>query len=51
MVKDFLLPVRTNDLALSSTLPYMLIALTYKNLSKEIMALLDTGTSLRSDLI
>lgn len=45
MVKENLLPLRTNDLGLSSTLPYIPIALTYRNLSMETMALLDTGAS------
>ncbi len=36
---------RTNSLGLSSTLPYLPIALTYRNRSVEAMALLDTGAS------
>lgn len=36
---------RTNNLGLSTTLPYVPIALTYRNFSVEAMALLDTGAS------
>lgn len=43
--KRFSFIERTNDRGLSSTLPYMPIALTYKKLSIETMALLDTGAS------
>ena len=36
---------RTNSLGLSSTLPYLAIALTYRDRSVEAMAMLDTGAS------
>lgn len=36
---------RTNSLGLSSTLPYLAIALTYRDRSVEATALLDTGAS------
>ncbi|MGL4620711.1 retroviral-like aspartic protease [Chroococcidiopsis sp.] len=36
---------RTNSFGLSSTLPYLAIALTYRDRSFEAMALLDTGAS------
>lgn len=36
---------RTNSFGLSSTLPYLAIALTYRDWSVEAMALLDTGAS------
>ena len=36
---------RTNSFGLSSTLPYLAIALTYRDRSVEAMAMLDTGAS------
>jgi hypothetical protein len=43
--KRFPFVERTNSLSLSSTLPYLAIALTYREQSVEAMAMLDTGAS------